>query len=139
MVEDLLKYGIVPNKTFILNCLPNLNKKYIHSYVRGYFDGDGSVIIRKYKINHFGTLCISMLGNETFLSEIQSIFISLGCSKTKLSLAKPKTNSQTFQYSKGGNKQVRLIYNYLYKEASVYLERKFLKFKILLGALDSDI
>lgn len=41
--EELAKYSIVPQKTFILEPPYVLDKKYWLDYVRGYFDGDGSV------------------------------------------------------------------------------------------------
>ena len=139
LVQDLARQGVVPNKTFLINKLPNIHCQFISSFIRGYFDGDGSITIRRAKDNHKGTLCIHLLGNKPFLEEIKNIFNILGCSNTKLCLAKRKTNNQTYQYSKGGNLQVYKIYKYLYKDATVYLERKFSKFKSLLGPLDSDI
>lgn len=39
------KYGIVNNKTFKIKSLPyNLPDEYMIDYIRGYFDGDGSII-----------------------------------------------------------------------------------------------
>jgi len=37
------EYGIVNNKTFQLKELPNLPKEYMLDFIRGYFDGDGSI------------------------------------------------------------------------------------------------
>ena len=41
--KDLARYNIVPNKTFTFKFPKNLNKKYWIDFIRGYFDGDGSV------------------------------------------------------------------------------------------------
>lgn len=43
--KALAEYSIVPNKTFILEPPYKLDKKYWIDYIRGYFDGDGSVNI----------------------------------------------------------------------------------------------
>ena len=43
MVRDLAKYGIVNRKTYTLPFAKNIPKKYIHAYLRGVFDGDGSI------------------------------------------------------------------------------------------------
>src|SRR3989344_8046642 len=37
---DLLKLGLVPNKSLVLK-VPVIPKKFIKHFVRGYFDGDG--------------------------------------------------------------------------------------------------
>ena len=41
--NDLSLYGIVPNKTFNLQPPNYLKKEYRIDYIRGYFDGDGSI------------------------------------------------------------------------------------------------
>ena len=43
--KDLSHYGIVNKKTFILSPPELLNSKYYIDYIRGYFDGDGSLSI----------------------------------------------------------------------------------------------
>lgn len=43
--QNIEKYGIVNNKTFKIKSLPNeLPEEYMIDYIRGYFDGDGSII-----------------------------------------------------------------------------------------------
>ncbi len=42
MYEDLIKIGLTPNKSKRMR-LPNIPKEYFADFVRGYFDGDGSV------------------------------------------------------------------------------------------------
>lgn len=41
--KDLAIYNITPNKTFTLQPPTFLNKDYYISYIKGYFDGDGSI------------------------------------------------------------------------------------------------
>nr|DAI57052.1 MAG TPA: endonuclease [Caudoviricetes sp.] len=44
MVKDLKKYGIVPKKSLILKPpIEFINKKYYLPYIKGYFDGDGTI------------------------------------------------------------------------------------------------
>lgn len=40
--DDLSKYGIIPNKTWNMH-LKNIPKKFMPSFLLGYFDGDGSI------------------------------------------------------------------------------------------------
>ena len=48
IAKDLMKLGIFPRKTSNLNPI-KIPQKYFNSFVRGFFDGDGSVYI--YKVN----------------------------------------------------------------------------------------
>ena len=41
--SDLIKWGCVPKKTFAITKIPNIPKDYISHFIRGYFDGDGSL------------------------------------------------------------------------------------------------
>lgn len=47
--QQFESYGIVNNKTFKIHSLPNLPEEYLLDYIRGYFDGDGSVFKPKDK------------------------------------------------------------------------------------------
>lgn len=65
--QTLESYGICNNKTFKLKHLPqNLPQHLMIDYIRGYFDGDGSIYIGKDK--KVGMSLCSV--NETFLEEI---------------------------------------------------------------------
>lgn len=48
MVADLEKYGVVQNKSLIVR-FPQVPKKFLADFVRGYFDGDGGVHLGKYR------------------------------------------------------------------------------------------
>ena len=48
MFNDLLDFGIIPNKSKIVT-FPNIPSRYLSHFVRGYFDGDGCVYIKKGK------------------------------------------------------------------------------------------
>lgn len=45
MFVDLCKHGCVPNKSLILTFPRTIPDNLIHHFIRGYFDGDGSVFI----------------------------------------------------------------------------------------------
>jgi intein-encoded DNA endonuclease-like protein len=52
MVADLEKWGCVENKTFKLNFPDFISEELIPHFIRGYFDGDGSVFLHKQKVNN---------------------------------------------------------------------------------------
>lgn len=91
----------------------------IRHFVRGYFDGDGSVLGGKQKQ-------ISFAGTINFLIPLQQILIEeLGFSKTKLiQIHKERVNEiRSLVYS--GINQCIIFRDWLYKDATIYLERKY--------------
>jgi intein/homing endonuclease len=124
MVEDLIKLGCFENKSLELKFptekqVPN---KLVHHFMRGYFDGDGYIgTTREGKDLRF-----SLLGTYDFLSMYEK--------KLNVNIKEPKlTKSKAFFVQHGGNLQVKKIYDYLYKNATLYLERKRNVFFAVLG------
>ena len=48
IINDLIKLGVTPNKTFTLN-YPKINENLEKHFLRGYFDGDGCIRVKKDK------------------------------------------------------------------------------------------
>ena len=67
--KDLANYGIIPNKTGTLKIPKNLNKEYWKDFIRGYFDGDGSI----FKDNGGIRLSITS-ANKEILEDINNYF-----------------------------------------------------------------
>ena len=87
-------------------------------FIRGYFDGDGSISGNKQKQ-------FSITGNEKFLESVQKILINdLYFSKTKLDKRwkDSKDNIKSLRYC--GINQCIKFRDWLYKDATIYLERK---------------
>lgn len=113
MYEDLLDKGLTPNKSKTLR-FPNLNEELIPHFIRGYFDGDGSVYNSKNGVR------FSLLGTESFLSVVKKIISP----KSKSKLYKAKGISYI---SLGGN-NAKAALNILYNGATIYLDRKYEKY-----------
>ena len=78
MVNDLAKFGIIPNKTYLTNHLPEVPKKILKDFLRGLLDGDGSIYqetkTKKYRIDFcsyhkticedFKNYCATLIGEE---------------------------------------------------------------------------
>jgi hypothetical protein len=119
MVDDLINLGCVPNKSLKL-LPPNLSDEFISHFIRGYFDGDGS--IGKYD----GRLKFSLLGTNELLTWILNYFKNKGV-KTTPKISKRK-NIYTFQVN--STSDIELIQNILYTSCNdYYLKRKKEKFK----------
>lgn len=124
---DLSKYGIIPQKTFVLQPPKALNKEFIIDYIRGYFDGDGSICKSGNGLRF--SICSATKDILTFI--IDFFYEEYGIPKVSIyeSNLNRKNTNYYFQYSTNAVKQ---IYNALYQSESLYLERKKLKFEELL-------
>lgn len=129
LFKDLVSKGCIQNKSKLLT-FPNENivpKELIHHFIRGYFDGDGSVTAGINPKGHIRIL-IGIVGTESFLSEIRK---ALSLEDTKY-LYKYK-NKDIHELKVGGTNVVKAIYDFIYKDATVFLERKYIKFKEYYG------
>lgn len=124
----LINNGCTPRKSLTLT-FPRKNivsKDLVRHFIRGYFDGDGCVSITKR-----GDCQISFIGTSKFLNSINYIVNKeIGLPKKKL-VPDKRSNAISIKWSK--KYDVNLWYNYLYKDATVYLDRKYEKFQIFLN------
>lgn len=131
MFSDLCKHGCVPNKSLILK-FPELSKEMAKHFIRGYFDGDGSVFIncKKWiktpKTNpmeqYYYKLGVSFNGTQEMLSKINEYFYIGPVTKEK----RRKTNC--WYISTSDQKKCKDFYNYIYQDSKLYLTRKKEKF-----------
>ena len=114
IVETLKKY-ISEHKTFSLT-FPTIDKRLERHFIRGYFDGDGSVInVKNPQIN--------ITSNIIFLDELDIRFKDIGLNKTKRDIRHKQQNKiQTLRFV--GRNNLRMIYDYLYKNATIFMDRK---------------
>jgi intein/homing endonuclease len=119
MVDDLIKLGCVPKKSLIL-LPPKINYDFISHFIRGYFDGDGS--IGEYN----GRLKLTILGTEEILTWILLFFKNNGMVTTpKIS---KKNNIRALQIN--SQTDIDIVKDILYDSCeNNYLKRKKEKFK----------
>lgn len=73
IVGDIMRLGIGFNKTYG-NCIPNIPIKYMPHFIRGYFDGDGSIYKRNCSdVDRLTDVRICISGFYKNLSEIEKI------------------------------------------------------------------
>jgi len=124
MFNDLCKLGCVPRKSLILK-FPMINSKHISHFIRGYFDGDGSVFTykRKGKIKSSESIGVGICGTEELLNTLIQ-YAPINVPKKD----KRKLGNIWYSSTSGPNKALA-FYNYLYQDATVWLDRKKNKFE----------
>lgn len=124
----LIELGCHPNKTFTL-CFPEwLNVDLINHFIRGYFDGDGCL-----SYYHDGSLDkfeFSLLSTKEFLTSIQDILSSLDINSS-LSKRHKNRDNNNFNLKVHGNSQIGKLMDWIYKGATIYLQRKHDKYTLL--------
>ena len=126
MTEDIIKLGCVPNKSLILD-FPNENivpNNLLRHFIRGYFDGDGSVYWNSSK--NTNTICFNILGTKMFLNGISDYFYNNINDYTNTSLYKKDKGNCMFILKSG--KQVINTLDFLYNNSTIYLDRKYEKY-----------
>lgn len=130
IVSDLIKNGVYENKTNIVNAPPDLDNSLVPSFIRGYFDGDGSFYhyVSNQNKNIYG---VKILGTEDLLDFINSyVFKELGFRINRY--YKREEHQTVSSYELIGRKRCESFLDLIYKDASIYLDRKYEKYISLL-------
>ena len=118
MAYDLSKQGITPNKTFIAELNYNIPPDLFRHYIRGIFDGDGTVYYSNEHL-HFG-----FYGTHKLITQVQDWLIE------QINLTRHKiTDKETVSFTTyQKRKDIENFYNLIYTDANFYLKRKKEKF-----------
>lgn len=128
MSYQLENLGMMKNKHFKCD-FPDIPAWLHVHFIRGYFDGDGSVFSGIKKLTHTPKFSFNITGNKLIVEKIQDILIeNLGLTRIKLQTRYKEKGNSTRAFCYNGNLQCIKIRNWLYKDATIYLKRKFNKF-----------
>lgn len=134
--RDLIKLGCIPQKSLILKfpTLEQVPDKFILHFIRGYFDGDGCVSYNenpyidkrnnKEYINK--NFILSFVGTYDFLIKLSS---KLENYNIKCGQIKNGNCGKAFELRIYRNGNILNFFNLIYKDANVYLKRKYNKFQ----------
>jgi len=137
----LIKNECVPCKSLICK-MPNVPKQYFRDFVRGIFDGDGSVSC-KFELGQDGITRIKILnayicsGSKTFLNELYSQFCleNIHCLNRSFASRDSKMKDGRIIHPTGTENRIifnaQFCYHFLkwiyYPNHQIHLERKYLK------------
>lgn len=119
MADDLSKYGIVPNKTYLTEHLPEIPQELDRHFLRGLLDGDGSI----YQLSHSNRYAIDLCSyHATVCNDFRERCDKfLTCSNNAT-----VTRYGTAYHVRFVDKQsVMQLATALYKDGHIYLDRKY--------------
>ena len=120
IVNDLARYGIVPNKTYVTKHLPIIPEEYKKDFLRGLLDGDGWITKDRLGYYHIG-----FVNNcENICKEFQEMCNSLISHKTIAKITN-KGNRSGFVAQFQSKESVKQLATVLYKDSDCYLTRKY--------------
>ena len=140
-VKDLAKYNIIPQKTYKLMPPFELDKRYWIDYIRGYFDGDGSInLIKNSNERGKGSLRWQVASATECILDFILTFFEKEYSIPKVCIQERETNGKilyTIQYS---SVATRTIYHILYNtDSTLWLKRKKEHFEEIIKTVNSDL
>lgn len=118
IVNDLKSIGCVNRKSLILRFPEKLSKGLYSHFIRGYFDGDGSINDPSRPIS------VSLIGTYSFLEKVHNI-LNLPLDNIK----HRNTRHSELVFTNGlCGETARNFCKYIYKDATIFLERKYNRF-----------
>lgn len=136
MTKQLTKLGCHPKKSLTLK-FPNWlkDKNLIRHFIRGYFDGDGCISFNKSDKKSVWQGYWSIISTRDFIDTLYNIIkieLNQECRRIYGKYKKNNGNNITTIIEGSGNRKTLKLMNWLYKDATIYLERKYNKYLELL-------
>lgn len=119
ILNDLRNIGLTGNKTY--NCtFPSIKNELLPYFIRGFFDGDGSIFRNKkrYLITFVGTeefleVLKSVLYEKNIFSKLSSEYCDSKCKVKRLAIHRVNSIKQFYKYVFSENKEMCLKRKYL--------------------------
>lgn len=122
--DNLIRLGCYPKKSLILD-FPNESQvpnNFIHHFIRGYFDGDGSVgIYSPKKYPQRKNVYLRITSTLNFCEKLKQIIDDKSIASC---IVNHKCNDITKTLTIGGVKSSKIFIDWLYKDANFYMKRK---------------
>ena len=124
IANDLRNLGIMPNKSLNFNNLLDIPEELQRHFLRGYFDGDGSITHyikkRKYKnkIYTYDSMVMTIIATPKL---IENIVLKFGIKK--YSIQNSKTDGMVY-LRVNADSQIKETYKLMYDNATIFLSRK---------------
>lgn len=122
MVQDLVSLGLHQRKSKTIKWCSQVPHHLVHHYMRGLFDGDGSIFfVLAQRYNAGKRLCFSLVGTQNIVESFRDC-LEKNCF---LSHVKSFPREGCYRIRWHGKKSILRIKSFLYKDASIFLPRKY--------------
>lgn len=121
--KDLLSLNITERKSLSI-VPPKIPEELKHHFLRGYFDGDGSVYLRTNK--YPSKLRTMFYTGSIAMAKFIFIVLKQVIPNFKGQISKKKNKNNCILHL--GQKSSEALFEYMYQGASIYMERKYPKF-----------
>lgn len=120
MAIDLIKHGVVVRKTY-KDIFPIVKDNLFSHFIRGYFDGDGCISCKKSRKNswRFEYVCKPAFASYT-KSKLEKLGVTIAVYQT--------LSQEVVSLTISSQKDVKAIGEWLYRDATAYLDEKHDKF-----------
>ena len=119
LVDDLIKNGISPNKTGKEILPKTIPKELVPHFIRGYFDGDGSITVNKSFRVCSSSQEILISFNDFFDNVLGFDFAIYEVKKYKVPF---------FVIDSNNNEKNKKVLDLIYKGSTIYLDRKYKRY-----------
>jgi hypothetical protein len=121
--KDLSLLGCFPRKSLTLKFPTSKQVPYylIHHFLRGYFDGDGGVYLDKKTKYLSADICSSFEFCDSLKTLLKNDYNISSC-------IYKKSNNKIHVLIISGNKNIYKFFHLIYKDANIFLSRKFKRF-----------
>jgi hypothetical protein len=120
--EDLLKHGCGPRKSLTLEFPETIPDHLMVHFIRGYIDGDGWVVLDLTNNNGL----IGLIGTFGFCNKVKE-YIEKKL-EINVNIKQAQTYEIMYRIDIQGNNQFLKMTKWLYKDATIYLDRKYNKY-----------
>lgn len=133
MANKLRNYGLSKKESY--KSLPKIDNNLLRHFIRGFFDGDGSITLTKshYKDKVYYSGALDIIVNKNLVDFFLNLF-----SDIHFTIDQSKTDYMVYLkcHSKKG---VKFFYDYFYKDSKYFLSRKKRKFDEIIGRINGEI
>lgn len=133
VARSLIKHGCVEHKSNIVQPPIGLPEDLIRHFIRGFMDGNGS-ITRTSKQDY----SISFTSTDSVLLWIMNHLKQHDIIKRDYPLSKRKPEHIVSGFEFGGNRQTKRFLDYIYQNATVWLDRKYQRYLDLTQLLNEQ-
>ena len=127
LVKDLGKLGVLPRKSLNVK-FPAVPDASMKDFIRGIFDGDGSVYFEK-RSKNYPVRAVFVSSSREFIEKLEVTLQRLGLPKRAIHEQKTKNGIHyKIRYSHENSKKLFEIIYYNIQNGGLFMERKYKKF-----------